>query len=440
MLIVELSIFLFLTFINGFFVMSEMALVSVRRPRLSALADDGNRSAQRALDLSEHPGRFLSAVQIGITLTALIAGATSGAQLSERLAATLIELFPTFAWAAHETAFALVMFAMTFFTIVFAELVPKRLAIARPETISIAFAGIVGVFARVTSPFVTLLTGTSNRILVMLGVDETSGGDVTEDEVMHVLAEGVESGVLDPDEREMLEGVMRVADRPVRAVMTPRPDLYWIDPNDPPERILKEVLDCPYSAMVVAEGSIDEPAGLLYKKDLLRDAVEGRPFDWRAHLKQPLVVPETAAVLKLFASFRGTPVHAAFVVDEYGGLQGLVTLTDIVEGIAGDFADVDAPHISGPFKREDGSWLIDGDTPIDELERLVTDLPDLEHGGYHTLGGLMLSVLNRIPTEGDKAVIGSWIFEVVDMDGRRIDKVLISPRHPHPTIPDEDTA
>jgi putative hemolysin len=270
-------------------------------------------------------------------------------------------------------------------------------------------------------------------------IEEGSGSEVTEDEVMHVLAEGVESGVLEPEEREMLEGVMRVADRPVRAVMTPRPDLYWIDPADPAERLLQEVIECPYSAMIVAEGSIDEPAGLLYKKDLLRDAVEGRPLDWKTHLKQPLVVPETAPVLKLLERFRDTPVHAAFVVDEYGGLQGLVTLTDIVEGIAGDFADVDAPHVSGPFQRDDGSWLIDGDTPIDELERLV-DLPDLEHSGYHTLGGLMLSVLNRIPTEGDKARIGDWSFEVVDMDGRRIDKVMISPIVTRPSIPDEETA
>lgn len=439
MLIVELSIFLFLTLVNGFFVMSEMALVSVRKPRLVALAEDGDRRARRALDLGEHPGRFLSAVQIGITLTALIAGATSGAQLSDRLADTLGSAFPSFAWAARETAFAVVIFAMTFVTIVFAELVPKRLAIAQPETISLLVADMVEYFSRATAPFVSLLVATSNKILAMLGIDETSGGDVTEDEVMYVLAEGVESGVLEPEERLMLEGVMRVADRPVRALMTPRPELYWIDPNDPPERILQEVLDCPYSAMIVAEGSIDEPAGLLYKKDLLRDAVEGRPLDWRPHLKQPLVVPETAPVLKLLERFRGTPVHAAFVVDEYGGLQGLVTLTDIVEGIAGDFADVDAPHFSGPFQRDDGSWLIDGDTPIDELERLV-DLPDLEHGGYHTLGGLMMSVLNRIPTEGDKAPIGDWSFEVVDMDGRRIDKVLITPIPDRPAIPDEETA
>ncbi len=437
MLIVELSIFVFLTFANGFFVMSEMALVSARKPRLIALADDGDHRARRALDLGEHPGRFLSAVQIGITLAALIAGATSGAQLSDRFADTLSEAFPSFAWAAKETAFVVVMMTMTFVTIVFAELVPKRLAIARPEAISIAVADVVEIFSRITAPFVSLLVATSNRIMRFLGIHEGSGADVTEDEVMHVLAEGVESGVLEPEEREMLEGVMRVADRPVRAVMTPRPDLYWIDPNDPTERLLKEVVDCPYSAMIVAEGSIDEPAGLLYKKDLLRDAVEGRPLDWKAHLKQPLVVPETAPVLKLLERFRDTPVHAAFVVDEYGGLQGLVTLTDIVEGIAGDFADVDAPQASGPFRRDDGSWLIDGDTAIDELERLV-DLPDLEHSGYHTLGGLMLKVLNRIPTEGDRAKIGDWTFEVVDMDGRRIDKVLVSPRTR--PIPEEDDA
>ena len=439
MLIVDLSIFFFLTILNAFFVASEMALVSARKPRLIALAEDGDPRARRALALSEHPGRFLSTVQIGITLIGLVAGASSGAQLSGRLADWLSRTFPSFAWAANETAFVLVMIAMTFVTVVFAELVPKRIAIAQPEPFALRAAGTIDLFSRLTTPFVVLLNGTSNRILRGIGFDESVGGDVTEDEVKHVLAEGVEAGVLEPEEREMLEGVMRVADRPVRAVMTPRPDLYWVDPNDPIERIVSEVLDCPYSALIVAEGSIDEPAGLLYKKDLLRDAIEGRPFDWKAHLKQPLVVPETAPVLKLLERFRDTPVHAAFVVDEYGGLQGLVTLTDIVEGIAGDFADVDAPILSGPVRREDGSWLIDGDTPIDELERLV-DLPDLEHAGYHTLGGLMLKALNRIPTEGDKARIGDWSFEVVDMDGRRIDKVMLSPIVARPSIPDEETA
>lgn len=439
MLIVDLSVFAVLTLVNAFFVASEMALVSSRKGRLVALAEDGDRRAKRALELGEHPGRFLSAVQIGITLTALIAGASSGAQLSDRMAEWMISTWPTFAWAAKETSFVVVIIVMTFVTIVFAELVPKRIAIARPEPIALSVAGTVDIFSRMTSPIVTLLNGTSNVLLRRLGIQENMGADVTEDEVMHVLAEGVQSGVLDPEERAMLEGVMRVADRPVRAVMTPRPDLYWIDPEDPPERILAEILDCPYSAMIVAEGSVDEPIGLLYKKDLLRDVVAGRPLDPRAHIKEPLVVPESAPVLKLLERFRGTPVHAAFVVDEYGGLQGLVTLTDIVEGIAGDFADVDAPLVSGPTRRDDGSWLIDGDESIDELERLV-DLPDLEHGGYHTVAGMIMAALNRIPSAGEKAVIGDWIFEVVDMDGRRIDKVLASPRVPVEAIPEEDEA
>ena len=439
MLIVDLSIFAVLTLVNAFFVASEMALVSSRKARLVALAEDGDRRARRALDLGDHPGRFLSAVQIGITLTGLIAGATSGAQLSDRLAEWVSATWPTFAWAAKESSFVVVIMVMTFVTIVFAELVPKRLAIARPEPIALSVAGIVDIFSRMTSPIVTLLNGTSNVLLRRLGIDETTNTDVTEDEVMHVLAEGVQSGVLDPEEREMLEGVMRVADRPVRAVMTPRPDLYWIDPKDPADRLLAEILDCPYSAMIVAEGSVDEPIGLLYKKDLMRDAVAGRPFDLIAHLKQPVVVPETAPVLKLLQRFRGTPVHAAFVVDEYGGLQGLVTLTDIIEGITGDFADVDAPQVSGPVRRDDGSWLIDGDESIDELERLV-DLPDLEHGGYHTVAGMIMAALNRIPSEGDKAVIGDWVFEVVDMDGRRIDKILASPKNAVEAIPEEDEA
>ncbi|WP_407050245.1 hemolysin family protein [Methyloraptor flagellatus] len=439
MLIVELGIFAFLTVLNAFFVMSEMALVSARKGRLLARAEDGDARAVRALELGENPSRFLSAVQIGITLTGLLAGASSGAQLSDRFADFLITTVPAVAVAAHQIAFAVVITLMTFVTIVLAELVPKRIAIANPEPIALAVAGTVDTVSRATKPFVSLLSMSSNAVLRLVRVTEGTGADVTEEEVKHVIAEGVEAGILDPEEREMLEGVMRIADRPVRAIMTPRPDLYWIDPNDPPERIRQEIAECPYSAVIVAEGAIDEPVGIVYKKDLLADALAGRPFDVRAAVKEPVIVPESAAVLKLLERFRGTPVHAAFVVDEYGGLMGLITLTDIIEGIAGDLADVDAPDPSGPFRRDDGSWLIDGDTGIDDLERLI-DLPDLEHGGYHTLGGLMLSVLNRIPTEGDKATIGDFVFEVVDMDGRRIDKVLVTPKGGTRVLPEEEIA
>jgi putative hemolysin len=207
--------------------------------------------------------------------------------------------------------------------------------------------------------------------------------------------------------------------------MTPRPDLFWVDRRDTPEQIRREIAECPYSLVVVADNEIDDALGVIYKKDLLDNLLADKPFDLDTLLRQPVVVPESAPVLKLLELMRGTLVHCAFVVDEYGSLQGLITLTDIMEGITGDFADHDAPN-GGPVQREDGSWLIDGDTGIDELERLF-DLPELDHGSYHTLGGLLLSVMNRIPTEGEKCRIGDYVLEVVDMDGRRIDKVLVSP-------------
>jgi putative hemolysin len=437
MLFLELSIFAFLTLVNAFFVMSEMALVSARKARLMALAEDGDRRARRAMELGEHPSRFLSAVQIGITLTGLIAGASSGAQLSVRLADTLRTYVPAIAGFADQIAFLIVIILMTFVTVVLAELVPKRIAIARPEPIALMVADAVDVISKLTKPVVSLLSASSNWVLKFLGIDVASGPDVTEDEVKHVLAEGVESGVLDPEEREMLEGVMRVADRPVRAIMTPRPDLYWIDPNDPPENVRREIAECPYSLVVVAEGSIDEPTGVVYKKDLLAAALAGETLDLRGALREPVIVPENAPVLKLLQRLRSTLVHCAFVVDEYGSLQGLVTLTDIIEGIAGDLADVDAPH-GGPVRRDDGSWLLDGDTDVEDLKRLI-DLPDdIEHGTYHTLGGLLLSVMNRIPSAGDKALIGDFVFEVMDMDGRRIDKVLVLRRVPLGLVPAAD--
>ncbi|MDR3495799.1 MAG: hemolysin family protein [Ancalomicrobiaceae bacterium] len=422
----ELVVFVALTLLNAFFVMSEMALVSARKSRLAPLADEGNERARLAMELGEEPPRFLSAVQIGITVTSLLVGAVSGATFSSYLANWLKDVFPTTRVFADETAFAVVIVVMTFVTLVFAELVPKRIAIARPEPIAMEVAGIIVIISRICAPFVALLAVTSDAVLRLIGVDDDNSDDVTEQEVKHILTEGVESGVLEPEEREMLEGVMRVADRPVRAIMTPRPDLYWIDLQDAPERLAQEIVECPYSLVVAADGSIDEPAGIIYKKDLLGAALAGETLDLAQHLRQPIVVPENAPVLKLLELLRGMPVHCAFVVDEYGSLQGLITLTDIMEGITGDFVDVDAPH-GGPVERDDGSWLIDGDTSIDDLNRMF-DLPELDHGGYHTLGGLILAALNRIPTEGDKTEIGEFTFEVVDMDARRIDKVLVSPK------------
>ena len=422
----ELLVFIALTVLNGFFVMSEMALVSARKSRLAPLAEAGDRRAALAMELGENPTRFLSSVQIGITVSALLVGASSGAQFSDSLSHWLKATAPEFTRFADETAFLIVIVLMTFVTLVFAELIPKRVAIARPEAISLAVVDAIVIISRVGAPFVALLSLTSNAVMRLLRVDDTSDTEVTEEEVKHILTEGVESGALEPEEREMLEGVMRVADRPVRAIMTPRPDLYWIDLRDPPEQIQRDIAESPYSLLVVAHHSIDDASGVVYKKDLLTAALTGQPLEIARHVKQPVVVPENAPVLKLIELMRGTPVHCAFVVDEYGSLQGLITLTDIIEGITGDFVDVDAPH-GGPVRREDGSWLIDGDTSIDDLERLI-DLPDLVQGSYHTLGGLMLTVLNRIPTEGDRATIGGYLFEVVDMDARRIDKVLVSPK------------
>lgn len=435
----DLAVFFALTLVNGFFAMSEMALVSSKKARLIPLADAGDQRARLAMDLGENPSRFLSAVQIGITITGILAGAASGATLAARLGGWLQAVFPSIGAFAEEIAFFVVILAMTFVTLVFGELVPKRIAMARPEPIALAVAGAITMIARITSPFVALLSGTSRAVLKLLRIREDGNKDVTEEEVKHVISEGVEAGILDEDEREMLEGVMRIADRPVRAIMTPRPDVFWIDPRDPPELIRKDVMECPYSLMVAAEGSIDQPLGVIFKKDLLTPALRGDDLDVMAYVRKPIVVPEGSPVLSLLALFRETPVHCAFVVDEYGALEGLVTLTDIVEGITGDLADVDAPMPAPTVERDDGSYLIDGNTDVDDVAKLLS-VSDLPKGSFHTVGGLILSVLKRIPREGDKARIGDFQFEVVDMDGRRIDKVMIYKTTPAATASAEETA
>ena len=433
MMVFEITIVLLLLVLNGFFAMSELAVVSARRGRLQRLASEGDSGAQVALELASEPDKFLSSVQIGITLIGILTGAFSGATLAGKLGQWL-RGFPLIAPYGSTIALVVVVMAITYLTLIFGELVPKQIALGNADGVAARVARPMRLVARVGGPLVAALGWSSRVVLRLLGVQPRRDQTVTEEEIISLVAEGAESGVFAKMERRMIEGVLRLADRPVRSIMTPRRNVVWIDPDDDPQEIVHRVLACDFSRFLVCRGSVDEVIGVVRKKDLLNLCLTGNPLDLRSVGRQPLVVPETVSVLKTLDLFRSRPVHMAIVVDEYGSLEGVVTQTDILEAIAGDlpsFTDeADDPEI---VQRDDGSLLLDGMLVIDDLREALS-FRNVPEGDYSTLAGLLLRLLARIPQVGEHVEVNGWRLEVVDMDARRIDKVLASRLPDHPAL------
>jgi putative hemolysin len=424
----ELSVVVGLIVLNGIFAMAEMAIVSSRRIRLQQMAENGSRGAARALALSENPSRFLSGVQVGITLIGILSGAFGGATLGARLGEVL-NRYPILEPYGDEIAFGAVVVAITYVSLIIGELVPKRIALTSPEPIAAKLARPLQIIVTIARPMVWLLEMTTAAVLALLRIRTDKPEGVTEEEVKLAIAEGTESGVIDEVEEEMIHGVLALADRSVESVLTPRTDVYWIDLDDNPDTLAREIADCPYSRIVVARGGdIGRPIGIVQKKDLLTDLLADRPLRVEENLIQPLFVPETLPVLRLLEMFRNANVHIALVVDEYGDFTGVATLHDVLEGIAGDIAQEHEGATTEITKRADGSWLVDGRASIEALkeELGIEETAD----GYHTAAGLALEKLARIPVEGDSFVIGDWRVEVIDMDGKRIDKLIFIPLEP----------
>ncbi|MEH0194849.1 hypothetical protein SGCZBJ_25075 [Caulobacter zeae] len=424
MILLALAVVLFLVLLNGVFAMSELAVVSARRARLQSQADRGDRGAKIALSLAEHPTRFLSAVQVGITLIGILAGAYGQATIAGALDKWL-EPQPVIGPHSEIIATTIVVVGLTYVSVILGELVPKRLALIFPDTIARAMAPFLALVATVLRPFVTLLTVSTAAILKLMGVRDERNSGITSEEVETVLAEGADAGLIEPEERSMIQEVLRLGDRPVRVAMTPRRDLYWISLSDEPEAVLAEVRECPYSRIVVAmEGDLDGEIGVVLKKDLLDACLGGEPLDLRAHIQQPIAIPETMSLLRAMAVFKQTSLHVALVVDEFGSVQGVITPIDLLEMIAGDFPE---DHDEGErriLRREDGSWLVDARLDIQELNDALGENFEAE-GGYHTVAGLILDRLGRIPAEGEILHLGAFDVEIVDMDGSRIDKVIL---------------
>jgi putative hemolysin len=420
--------FLFLVLLillNGVFALSEMAIVSARKPRLKAMAERGSRGARTALRLLEDPSKLLSTVQIGITLIGVLAGAYGATALSDDFGPWIAETFPDVAAYSGTIAFGLVIVLTTFLSLVLGELIPKRVALAAPEPLAALMAPVMAFMETASSPLVWLLRTVTEGIVRLLGLHRTRQEDVTEEELQSLIDEGAKVGIIENEEREMIEGVMRLGDRSVKAIMTPRIEMVWLDIEMTREEMLAEIKDSGHSRFPVAKGDVDEIIGVVQAKELLAHLAETGEINPQAVMHPPVFVPETMPVLKLLDAMRGNAVRLVIVSDEYGAVLGMVTAADLLESIAGDGALSEDEGIAQPVRRDDGSWLIDGMTPIDEFEQLV-GVRDLDEGeGYSTVAGLVMYLLQTVPKEGDRTERWPLAFEVVDMDGRRIDKVIV---------------
>ncbi len=424
--VMEFVVLIGLIALNGLFALSELAIVSSRRARLQIMADKGNLGAATALKLQEDPSRFLSTVQIGITLIGIIAGAYGATALAEDFAPLVARLGPPFAEHAGTLAFGVVIAITTFLSLVIGELVPKRVAMTAPETFASLMAPAMRWLSLATFPVVWFLRGSTNLLLALMGLSRNNDNQVTEEEVQQIIEEGHASGALEEEERTMLQGVMRLADRDVRSIMTPRSEVVWLDLDDPKDTLMQRMASSGHSRFPMARGDLEHTIGIVQTKDLLAQSGGTRLPDFEKAAHMPVFVPETLSVMKLLDSMQGNPVRMALVIDELGTVEGIVTAADVLGAIAGETAFAADDRLPSPVMRDDGSWLVDGRTALEDLEILLS-VPSLgEDAGVSTLAGLIMHHLQRVPALGDHVAENGWRFEVVDMDGRRVDSVLIS--------------
>jgi putative hemolysin len=427
-MLLEIFVILVLIACNALLAMSELAVVSSRRSRLQELVKRRHQGARRAMRLLENPTAFLSTVQVGITLVGMLAAAYGGATLAEPLGLWL----DRWAWIApygRPTAIALVTLAITYVSVVFGELLPKRIALNDPERIAAALAPLMRGVAKVAAPAVWLVRSSADGLLRLFGLASDRKLTVTEDEVRSLVAEGTRAGVFMPKEREMIEGVLRLADRTARAIMTPRTDVIWLEVNETPADIVARLDARRLSRFPVCRETIDHPIGIVHMKDLARASLAGQPIVLEELIMQPLVVLDGTPVLKLLEGFRREGMHMAIVVDEYGATQGVVTLADIIEAVAGALPEAGGEIGSATMvKRSDGSWLVDGSFGIDEFEDRLGIAGLRRSGAFDTVAGYALSRLGRLPVVGDTFADRTGHYEIVDMDERRIDKLIYRPR------------
>jgi putative hemolysin len=433
----EILVIVLLLLTNGIFSMSEMAIVSARKTRLQQLAETGNRYAQLTLKLADDPNKFLSTVQIGITLIGILSGAFGGATLAKMIA-TWLGTFPSIEPYSEAIGVAAVVIVVTYLSLIIGELVPKRLALNNAERIALIVAAPMNFLSTLASPLVKLLSLSTNLVLRLLHIKPSTGPMITQEEIEILIEQGTQSGALEATEQDILESVLRLDEQRVGAVMTARPQIVWLDLEDTPEVTQQKIILSPYSRFLLSRDDLDNLLGVVYAKDILEQRLIGRPMDLSVLARPPLFVPENMPTLKLLDLFKQKSAHVAVVIDEYGVIQGMVTDTDILESIVGDLPANDEPEEPEAILREDGSWLLDGMLSIDRLKKLfdIEKLPDEELGDYQTVGGFVIYYLESIPISGEWFECGNLRFEVVDMDRHRVDKVLVTPQRPN--APDND--
>ena len=424
----EVLIIVLLVAVNGIFAMSEMAVVSSRKSRLRHLADSGHRSALAALDLASNPDRFLSTVQIGITLVGILAGAFGGSTIAGEISVRLsgVSLLSPY---AEGLGLGIVVLAITYLSLVFGELIPKRLALNHPERIAFLVAIPMKMLAVVASPFVWVLSVSTGAVLKILNVRQPADSPVTEEEIKLMIDQGTQAGIFEETEQDMVENVFRLGDRRVKSLMTPRFDVVWLDIEDTEEAIFKKISESHLSRFPVCRGDVDHVIGVVKAKDYLAAKLTNPNAPLSDYLKRPLIVPENSFVLNILELLKISKTHMTLVVDEYGSLRGLFTTNDILEAIVGDLL-LASGHSDDDtaVQREDGSWLIDGAFPIDEFKELfsIREIAGEENAGFQTLAGFIFMHLGAVPSASDRFEWEGLRFEIMDMDGNRIDKVLVT--------------
>jgi putative hemolysin len=421
MLYIELLITGILILINGLLAMSELAVVSARRGRLKAMADTGSTGAVVALRLAEEPGRFLSTVQIGITMVGILAGAFSGATLGGRFAVYLTDAGLPHRFA-EPLAYGGVVAAITYLSLIVGELVPKQIALRNPEAVATTMAPWMSLLARIAAPLVWLLDISGKAVLRLLGGTDDAQPTVTTEEIRALIAEAESAGALEPRARTLISGVMRFSERSARSLMTPRIDVDVVDLSDDPAASLQMIQSSAHALLPVIDRSDGAIVGTIQAKDLLNAYIRGEPVDLRRHVREATVIQNTFYALDVLDVLKSSALPMVLVQDEYGHFSGVVTRADVLEAIAGAFRS-EEPVEPDAVKRDDGSWLLTGSMPADEMREQL-GLPKLRTAEYHTAAGMVLAAMRRLPSIGDTVDLGGWRLEVIDMDGRRIDKIL----------------
>lgn len=432
----EILIIVLLVVLNGVFSMSEIAVVSARKAVLQQRAQAGDAKARAALELSNSPNRFLSTVQIGITLIGILTGAFGGATTAEQIGERLNQI-PALAPYSEGIALALVVTVITYLSLVIGELVPKRLGMRNPEGVASTIAAPMRLLSKAVSPVVSLLSISTDGILRLFGIRNSDMPEVTEEEIKALIQQGAHAGILDQSEHSMVEGVFSLGDQRIGTLMTPRTEMVWLEINDLHDDIIRKIAESGYSTFPVCKDTPDHILGIVEARALLLQSLEGKPLDFKIALEKPLFVPESVPATQALELFRRNGVQIGLVINEYGGIEGLVTLADIVAEIVGEMGP-ETPHAT---QRDDGSWLLDGLMPIDEFNELfnIKDLPDDDDGDYYTLGGFVMTHKGHVPAAGDHFEWKGLRVEVVDMDGNRVDKVLIEQLPAKHTTLDDET-